>query len=484
MQFTNIHTITVILIVIIMEIILAEGNFQCFRKQRKGRRKEFCKGPMKNKRKYGSPEKCCAKRGQGFATRLKRIGKNRYKCTPCTLLLTTTTPVTTPMPDWGEWGSCSTSCGAGWRSRYRMCSNCDKNHFDNAHSEPCMINFYCPVDGNWGPWFGWTSCSESCGGGVREREKTCNYPPPSHGGRDCPGEPREEQDCNEDPCPIDGGWGAWSHYSLCSVTCGSGAMTRTRQCDNPTPQHGGKNCPGSGRDSRRCTSRQCPQHGGWSLWGSWNKCPVTCGVGQRTRTRECNSPRPLFGGRRCDGRAEEVLRCDAGRPCPRNGGWSSWTDFGRCRAARCQEGIQIRSRSCTSPRPKHGGRPCVGRHKEEQRCVNTINCPIQGNWCDWLEWSSCTATCTGLSSMQVRQRKCECPVPNTEGQGCSGESFEVRECVNVPPCRGLSEFFPAGDGGLTGNDGGDLFKVAGSGDGSKTNGDQEDDPEKTVITGL
>lgn len=46
--------------------------------------------------------------------------------------------------EWGEWGDCSTSCGAGWRSRYRQCVNCDRNHFQNVQSQPCVINYYCP----------------------------------------------------------------------------------------------------------------------------------------------------------------------------------------------------------------------------------------------------------------------------------------------------------------------------------------------------
>lgn len=47
-------------------------------------------------------------------------------------------------PEWGSWASCSVSCGAGWRSRYKLCENCDMNHFDNVQSEPCLENFYCP----------------------------------------------------------------------------------------------------------------------------------------------------------------------------------------------------------------------------------------------------------------------------------------------------------------------------------------------------
>lgn len=58
------------------------------------------------------------------------------------------------------------------------------------------------------------------------------------------------------------------------------------------------------------------EHGGWSLWGSWTKCPVTCGTGVRERTRTCDSPRALYGGRPCEGLGEETQECDAGRPCP------------------------------------------------------------------------------------------------------------------------------------------------------------------------
>ena len=44
-----------------------------------------------------------------------------------------------------------------------------------------------------------------------------------------------------------------------------------------------------------------------------------------------------------------------------------------------------------------------------------------GEWCSWNEWSQCTATCTGLNSMQVRQRSCQCPGPQSGGSECDGK---------------------------------------------------------------
>lgn len=60
---------------------------------------------------------------------------------------------------------------------------------------------FLSVDGNWGPWFGWSPCSKSCDGGTRRRERRCNYPPPTHGGKVCPGRAERVQTCNEDECP-------------------------------------------------------------------------------------------------------------------------------------------------------------------------------------------------------------------------------------------------------------------------------------------
>ena len=148
---------------------------------------------------------------------------------------------------------------------------------------------------------------------------------------------------------VDGAWGAWTSYSDCSATCGEGYQTRTRTCDDPVPQYGGANCTmltGSSFEvesenqtiletfAQSCTIVPCPSKyyykkmthkdavyiyiyiyiclyissngsivivdGDWGSWGPWDAyCPVTCGGGNKTRTRLCDNPEPQYGGLNC-----------------------------------------------------------------------------------------------------------------------------------------------------------------------------------------
>ena len=56
------------------------------------------------------------------------------------------------------------------------------------------------VDGKFGAWTNWTDCSKTCGGGLQERTRECNNPPPSGGGKDCVGDRVETQACANDLC--------------------------------------------------------------------------------------------------------------------------------------------------------------------------------------------------------------------------------------------------------------------------------------------
>lgn len=57
---------------------------------------------------------------------------------------------------------------------------------------------------------------------------------------------------------VNGGWGPWSLWDSCSVTCGGGLQRRHRLCNNPAPKYNGKDCLGDSKASRLCNSQSCP----------------------------------------------------------------------------------------------------------------------------------------------------------------------------------------------------------------------------------
>ena len=51
------------------------------------------------------------------------------------------------------------------------------------------------ADGNWGEWMDWSPCSETCGVGLKFRDRDCNNPVPDADGLFCLGEPRDYEIC-------------------------------------------------------------------------------------------------------------------------------------------------------------------------------------------------------------------------------------------------------------------------------------------------
>ena len=130
------------------------------------------------------------------------------------------------------------------------------------------------VNGLWGQWEEWSPCSFSCGPGLSSRARSCDSPRPEHDGKYCVGLSTEELLCNEKTCPskpgcngniifsmtslADGEWGSWTPWDSCSFSCGAGVSKRTRACDNPPPEKGGKYCPSLSQEERLCIDRPCP----------------------------------------------------------------------------------------------------------------------------------------------------------------------------------------------------------------------------------
>ncbi|AWP20966.1 putative SCO-spondin-like [Scophthalmus maximus] len=275
------------------------------------------------------------------------------------------------------------------------CSTCGCEH----GRWNCSLE-HCPVDGGLSPWGPWSPCSLSCGGlGLKTRFRGCTQPAPAHGGRDCQGARQETTYCQAPDCPViigpteepvlpdeDAGFSPWSLWSPCTKTCTDAlrpAMkSRHRQCVKPP-------CSGSSHQEKACNLPQCPdgdevcvgadcatRNCSWTEWGEWSFCSRSCGVGQQQRIRTFLSPGT--NGSWC----EDILRgnqeqrfCNI-RPCRVDGGWSRWSPWSRC-DKRCGGGRSIRTRSCSSPPPKNGGKKCVGEKNQVKPC-NTKPCDEKG----------------------------------------------------------------------------------------------------------
>ena len=62
---------------------------------------------------------------------------------------------------------------------------------------------------------------------------------------------------------IDGDWGPWTSWNSCSISCGKGGVRkRTRKCDNPVPKGTGENCVGEHEQLKSCLVAEiCPDSG-------------------------------------------------------------------------------------------------------------------------------------------------------------------------------------------------------------------------------
>ncbi|XP_073257348.1 uncharacterized protein [Porites lutea] len=109
----------------------------------------------------------------------------------------------------------------------------------------------------WSRWSEFGPCGANC---KKYRQRYCTS---TNKDVHCPGHSNgiqtEERVCPHQECyaPVDGHWGRWSSWATCSKTCGSGTKVRTRKCDDPPPLNSGKSCPGDDKEQEACILRRC-----------------------------------------------------------------------------------------------------------------------------------------------------------------------------------------------------------------------------------
>ncbi|XP_060603771.1 thrombospondin-1-like [Ruditapes philippinarum] len=182
----------------------------------------------------------------------------------------------------------------------------DVSHAKTVCPKYCGL---CPVDGNWAAWSLWSSCDVTCSNGTQSRTRTCSNPTPVNHGLNCSGNDSETRKCFEITCPVNGGWTTWSSWEACSVTCGVGLQRRHRNCTNPLPDRFGHHCFGDSLDDKICLPSPCTD-GGWTNWGDWSECTLSCGTGIKSRSRNCTHPSPSPFGKYCEGDPLQTVSCN------------------------------------------------------------------------------------------------------------------------------------------------------------------------------
>lgn len=231
----------------------------------------------------------------------------------------------------------------------------DENSMSSPHPNQVPLD---PVTSKPLPLYSWvamttTSCSVSCGTGIRQvlfrcEEKATQTTVPddlcTHAHH--PG-PRIEG-CQLQPCPAFWDVGEWSE---CSKTCGPGYQHRQVIC-RQTQGHRGNSTvvvPTSFCDvtdmpetTTVCQLKICSE---WQIRSEWTECSVPCGVGQRSREVVCvDNLGDVVLDEECNMalRPQDLQNCDKG-VCASSWFYSLWSD--RC-SADCGEGSRSRLVVC------------------------------------------------------------------------------------------------------------------------------------------
>ncbi|CAH3032611.1 unnamed protein product, partial [Porites lobata] len=172
--------------------------------------------------------------------------------------------------------------------------------------------------------------------------------------------------------------------------------------------------------------KSCRIDGGYTEWSKWSECSATCGGGVRSRTRTCTNPSPKNGGKTCLeqdlGPAKETEKCNTD-PC----------EF-LCASVFVYDNFLTREGFAVESAPTLTS-PAINDQARSLR----VETGIDGGYSGWSSWSKCSASCGGGVSWS--HRTCTSPRPSGDGKTCKEQSLgpdkKSKEC-NTQKC-GIGE---------------------------------------------
>ena len=235
--------------------------------------------------------------------------------------------------------------------------------------------------------------------------------------------------------PIDGGWSDFGDWSDCSVSCGDGTQTRTRSCINPAPADNGANCEGEEIESQACNiaERCCIE----SVCYAGDTSFIALELGS-----SLTSPNGNYTFR-MQQEGDLVLDCNG------NSIWSSGTNGSvKGLAFQGDSNLVIYSTEGTalwSSRTVNTEGTMLQIQDDGNVVLYTDNLtmvwetdtvgrcdPIDGGWSDFGDWSDCSVSCG--NGTQTRTRSCINPAPADNGADCEGEDTESQACNIAERC--------------------------------------------------
>lgn len=400
---------------------------------------------------------------EGLCKRERTVAKPNNECgKPCegTLNATKVCPSDCDSKDcqiseWSDWSACSSTYDQKYRSRGITQQPLYSGKGCSAvlnETAACTTGVGSPVDCAVADWGDWSQCDKTCGGGQRIRSREIAQEA-TNNGRSCKDTLQVTDSCNAMACEADVkeqalSWdcqmSAWSAWSGCSGSQDPSSDTRqnyrTRFVLHSATGEG-KPCQDTLKETAGCgqdEAKNCIL----STWSEWSVCPVSCGGGQHSRSRNVED-RAVAGGLPCQGPLLEASPCGE-TSCSGDAGstatackvtpWDAWSSC----SVTCGQGYKERRRRIAQP-ALAGMDGCDDVLIEVDNCEQSPCDPVVDcRWADWSQWGSCVPApdICGVGYKR-RMRKIE-TMPSGGGQLCaplgSDEVTPVTNCRGQPEC--------------------------------------------------